>query len=385
MQQRPKLFFAFVMRANGVTGIHTSMHATLKAFQDLGVAGEIVTPFDAPPIQYFPVFGMRKLITPFSRAAGVWWHRRFHGALLQRVLQEKLTAAGDAIVYAQCPVSAQAALNVRDPLRHKVYLAVHFNHSQADEWRDQGYITEGGRVWSGIRAFERDVLPAVDGLLYVSSYMRDHLEKQYPVLASKPSIVGVNFLDLPTRDTSCIAKTGDLITIGSLEPRKNQTYILRVLCEAKRRGYRYRLSIVGDGPDRKRLEKLAVRLDIADQVIFRGVSSDVFGHLRSHRVLVHAAKLESFGLVVVEAMAHGLPVVAAPAGGITELFTDGVEGCYWPLNNVTAGADILIRIMEDRDLQRRMSAAAKQRFSSQFHATKVMPRISEFVLHEKEV
>lgn len=361
------------------------MHAALRGFQDLGVAAEIVTPFDTSPIKYLPVFGVRKLITPFSRAAGVWWHRRFHGTLLQQVLQRKLAAAGDAIVYAQCPVSAHAALMARDPSRHKVYLAVHFNHSQADEWRDQGYITECGRVWSGIRAFEQGVIPAVDGLLYVSSYMRDHLERQYPALASKPSTMGLNFLDLPTSDTACTAKTGDLITVGSLEPRKNQAYILRVLREAKRRGHRYTLSIVGDGPDRRYLEELAVRLDIADQVSFLGVSSDVFGHLKSHRVLVHAAKMESFGLVVVEAMAHGLPVVAAPVGGIPELFTDGVEGGYWPLNNVVAGTDTLVRIMEGRDLQRRMGNAAKQRFSSHFHATKVMPRLSEFILHERQV
>ncbi len=358
------------------------MHAALRGFRGLGVTGEIVTPFDASPIRYLPVFGMRKLITPFSRAAGVWWHRRFHGAILQQVLQQKLAAVGDAIVYAQCPVSAHAALMVRDPSRHKVYLAVHFNHSQADEWRDQGYITEGGRMWTGIRAFEQEVLPAVDGLLYASSYMRDHLENRHPALSSKPSIVGVNFLDLPARDQSTGEKTDDLITVGSLEPRKNQAYILHVLSEAKRRGHRYSLTVVGDGPDRGYLDRLAVHLDIADQVDFAGVSSDVFGLLRAHRVLVHAAKMESFGLVVVEAMAHGLPVVAAPVGGINELFTDRVDGLHWPLDDATAAADTLVGIMEDRDRQRRMGAAAKQRFSSHFHSAKVLPRVSAFILGE---
>jgi glycosyltransferase involved in cell wall biosynthesis len=160
--------------------------------------------------------------------------------------------------------------------------------------------------------------------------------------------------------------TGDIISIGTLEPRKNHAFLLRVLKEAKKRGKLYSLTIVGGGESEVLLKTLAADLGVASQVTFTGYLLGASGLLQRHRLYAHSAKIESFGLVLVEALSAGLPVIAPPVGGIPEIITDGVEGYLWDTSNVEASAQLLINILDNDYLQRSMSAAARRRFESQF-------------------
>jgi glycosyltransferase involved in cell wall biosynthesis len=319
---QPKILLTTILRAQGANGVITSTNSLVNTFKEAGYEAELVTPFDISPLIYTPIFAVRPLINPITPKTGVWWHRHFHAALLRRVLAKKLEVGRPTVICAQCPVSAKVALDIRDPTQHTVALFVHFNLSQAEEWRDQGFIRENDWVWRSCVRLEQEVLPAVDRLLYASEFMRHHLENRHPKLASVPAMVGVNFIDAPAEGHHDRTQTKrDLVSVGSLEPRKNQVFLLRVLQEAKTLGHRYTLTIVGNGPDMHHLKVEADRLGVATQVDFVGERPDVTEYLASHRLLVHAAKMEAFGIALIEAMAYALPVIAAPVGGIPEIFS----------------------------------------------------------------
>jgi glycosyltransferase involved in cell wall biosynthesis len=176
-----------------------------------------------------------------------------------------------------------------------------------------------------------------------------------------------------------ISNAADLVAVGGLEIRKNQQFLLAVLHAANQMGRRLTLDIVGDGPCRHRLERRARSLGIKDQVRFLGFRLDARALLRGHRVFVHAATREPFGIVIIEAMGSGLPVVSSDAGGITEVFEPGVEGLVWPLDDPRAAARVLIDLLEDEARLTRMSAAARARFERSFDATVIGPLLEQFL------
>jgi glycosyltransferase involved in cell wall biosynthesis len=127
------------------------------------------------------------------------------------------------------------------------------------------------------------------------------------------------------------------------------------------------------------LERQARSLGIEDQVRFLGLRLDAQTLLSGHRVFVHAATRESFGIVIIEAMGSGLPVVSSDAGGITEIFEAGVEGLVWPLDDPRSAAGMLIDLLEDEARLTRMSAAARARFKRSFDASVTGPLLEQFL------
>ena len=129
-----------------------------------------------------------------SPAAAVGWYRYGHEVFIRGALRRHLARAGDCVVYAQCPLSARAALKVRRGPHQRVVMAVHFRISQADEFAETGEIPRGGRVFRAIRRTEREVIPRVDGLVYVSRWARDALTNWLPAAAPVPAAVIGNFV-----------------------------------------------------------------------------------------------------------------------------------------------------------------------------------------------
>jgi FkbM family methyltransferase len=296
---------------------------------------------------------------------------------LRQALRRCLAGTPDAVVYAQCPGSAAAALKVRTT--QPVVLVAHFNISEGDEFAQSGLIKSGGRLHRAIRAFEADVLPRLDGIIYVSEHTRAVVEERLPATKALPSRTIHN--SVPMIDRGPVARTGDLITVGALERRKNHSYLLEVLAAARRRGHRYTLSIVGDGPERPRLERLVHEVGVADQVRFHGFQSDPRALMAGHSLYCHTATTESFGLVVIEAMAERLPVLAGRVGGIAEILRPGLDGDFWPLDDAETAATILIERMTDpgtlADRSAHAAARAREAFSTQAQGARLLDFLDE--------
>ncbi len=123
---------------------------------------------------------------------------------------------------------------------------------------------------------------------------------------------------------------------------------------------------VGDGQMRPAWEELAASLGLADRFHFAGEQSDLAPYYRAAYVMVHAAERESFGLVLAEAMACGLPVIASAAAGPSEIIDDGVTGRLIGLDDETAFQQAIIAYLRDPALQACHGKAARARATSLF-------------------
>jgi glycosyltransferase involved in cell wall biosynthesis len=372
------LIIATILRVAGLTGVDTHIRQLRMFLDGRGTASTLITPFSWGGPLIYPVFGFRPLVKRLSRPAGVAWYLYWHEVFLRNALRRRLADVSDCVVYTHDPLAARAALCARQSPRQRVVMAVHVRTSLADEWADKKEIKRDGTVFRAIRRLERGVIPRVDGLVYVSRWARDALVSWLPEAAAVPFAVIGNFV-APSHAPPVREPLGDLVTVGNLDLVKNHRFLLDVLAEVKRAGRSFTLDVFGEGPCRKDLLRQARSLGLAEQVRFRGFRSDVRDFLPGYRAYVHASYSESSSLAIMEAMAAGLPIVAASTGPIAELCHDGVEGRFWPLDDPAQASAILIGLLDCESERRKVAQAARERFRREFDADVVGPELWSFL------
>jgi glycosyltransferase involved in cell wall biosynthesis len=384
--QKPSLplVIATILRGDGITGVDTHIRQVCRFLEECGQASTLVTPYSWGRLLTYPVFGLRPLVLErISKPTSVAWYLYWHEVFVRNALRRHLAEAGDCVVYAQDPFTARAALRTRRGPHQRVVMAVHLRISMADEWADKKQISAGGTVFRAIRQVERTVIPQVDGLVFVSRWARDALLSWLAEAAAVPYAVIGNFV-APWPAKPDQEQHGDLVTIGNLDLVKNHRFLLDVLAEAKRAGRSFTLDIFGDGPCRKDLSRQASSLGLEEQVRLRGFRTDVREFLPGYRAYVHASYSESSSLAIMEAMAAGLPIVAADTGPICELCDEGVEGRFWPLDDPARAAAILIELLDSGSARLKAARAARERFRRDFDAAVVGPELRSFLLGTSE-
>jgi glycosyltransferase involved in cell wall biosynthesis len=154
--------------------------------------------------------------------------------------------------------------------------------------------------------------------------------------------------------------------VGRLAPWKGQHVFLEAFARAFPDGDDTAVlvgaALFGEDDYERELRGLVNRLGIGSRVEFAGFVDDVPAAMAAIDILVHASVVpEPFGLVVVEGMAMGLPVVAAAAGGPLEVVTNGVDGMLSPPGNVAALSETLALLAADPALRARLGSQARLR------------------------
>jgi glycosyltransferase involved in cell wall biosynthesis len=166
-------------------------------------------------------------------------------------------------------------------------------------------------------------------------------------------------LDWP--DEACV-----VIGVGRLVPVKGFDLLVRAFSRVLDDEPKARLVLVGDGPERLSLERLAQATGISEGVTFVGTSEEVPRHLAASDILVAPSRNEGQGRVLVEAMALGLPVVGTRVGGIPDVLRDGECGLLVPPENPGELAQAILALARDGELRRSYGANAlrqAERFS----------------------
>jgi glycosyltransferase involved in cell wall biosynthesis len=158
-----------------------------------------------------------------------------------------------------------------------------------------------------------------------------------------------------------------VLAVARLVEKKGLDTLLRACAELVRRGVRFRCELVGDGPERGRLEALARELDLGDAVRLSGARphAEVAGRLARARAFALPCRRARDGdedalpVALVEALAAGVPVVTTGVGGIPEAVEDGVSGLLVPPEDPRALADALERLLVDDALHARLAAGGR--------------------------
>lgn len=176
-----------------------------------------------------------------------------------------------------------------------------------------------------------------------------------------------------------------VVSIGRLVPYKGFGYLIAA---ASMLGPDYQILIVGSGPLRENLEQEIRFYGVGDQVKLLGYVEDDEMHALLGAcnlfVLSSVMKTEAFGIVQIEAMSLGKPVIATmvPESGVSWVNADGVSGLNVPIKDAEALANAIRRICTDNELHRKFSEGAKKRFESLFTLDGMIDKILKIYTDE---
>jgi glycosyltransferase involved in cell wall biosynthesis len=208
----------------------------------------------------------------------------------------------------------------------------------------------------------------VDRALPVSRYLQEAI-RSYEIdvpFEVVPNAVDTSLFFPPDMERPDGTGTLRLLFVGNLSREKDLPTLLRALARLDQRSHSWLLDVIGDGPERADYEMTAAALDLRGRVNFHGSQPKptVAQMMRGADLLVLPSRVETFGAVVAEALASGLPVVSTNVGGVPEL-VDESGGTLVPPDDPVALADAIEHTVENLDLfdRHRIAVAARARFS----------------------
>ena len=153
-----------------------------------------------------------------------------------------------------------------------------------------------------------------------------------------------------------------ILALGRLHRNKGFDLLLSALSELPRA----HVWFVGDGPERGPLAEQAQALGVIDRVRFLGWRTDVSALIQASDVVAMPSRHEGFGTVILEAWAHGVPLVAAASQGPRDVVTDGHTGLLVPVNDTPALTGALRRVLEEPALAHDLAAAARTEYRARY-------------------
>ncbi|GAB6933093.1 N-acetyl-alpha-D-glucosaminyl L-malate synthase BshA [Calditerricola satsumensis] len=161
-----------------------------------------------------------------------------------------------------------------------------------------------------------------------------------------------------------------LIHISNFRPVKRPVDVVEVFARV-RRTLPAKLVLIGEGPQLPLVQERLAAENLHRDVLFLGRQADVAPLLSAADLLLLPSEKESFGLVALEAMACGVPVIATRTGGLPEVVVDGECGFLSPVGDVAKMAADALTLLADRDLYARFSANARRRAHERFAAERI--------------
>jgi glycosyltransferase involved in cell wall biosynthesis len=305
---------------------------------------------DGVPVSYVRFISPPR---PLSYARWGWWAAR----PLARALDRLSAKAPLDLVHAHYAVPAgDAALRWLRGRGREVPLVVSVHGG------DLSYVA--GRSARGARTVAR-VLHSADAVIANSEVTRHGIEELTGPLerlrvihpgADPPPAVAERHAD-PT-----------LVTVAQLEQHKNQSNVIRALAALAGRHPRLRYELIGKGPDREKLERLARSLGVADRVAFLGAlpHEAALGELGRCHVHVMPSIHDAFGVAHVEAMAAGLPAIGGEGTGAEDIAAAGEGITLVPPGDVTALARAIERLVADEAERHRLGEGGRRTAAEHF-------------------
>ncbi len=249
------------------------------------------------------------------------------------------------------------------------------------------------------RRVEQTLARTADVLVAVSPEVRDELVELGVAPREKFAVIRLGIpleerLADPTADSDYRAlygiPEGAFVVgwVGRMTGVKDTGAVLEIVRAARSHGVDAVLCMVGDGPDRTRLEELAHELGIARACYFVGYQEDVAGYYRLFDAFVLPSVNEGTPVSAIEALASGTPVVANRVGGVPDVVRDGLDGFLVDPGDVTSAGAKLAVLAGDDGLRKTMGEAGRKRVLARYAVARLVDdvdRLYRSLLEAKRV
>lgn len=234
-----------------------------------------------------------------------------------------------------------------------------------------GKIAPGGPEETFLISLYGELEHKLDGIVTVSESFKSYLSRF--VRNPEAIVVIPNGFDekrfKPVAHDNAIPQ---LISVCRLVPAKGIDVLLRACSELKKRGLPFVLHLIGDGPIREELERLAVEQNIYEETIFYGYMLHPEQFMPFFDVFVLPSRAEAFGSVFAEAALCCLALVGTAVGGVAEQIDDGVNGLLVPVDDPLALADALEKVMSDPTYRYHLARSAWLKAKSTYSLNRVI-------------
>lgn len=230
---------------------------------------------------------------------------------------------------------------------------------------------------------ERSLARSSDVLVAVSPEVRDELVEAGIAPREKFEVIrlgipleerlGDTTADLDYRHDYGIRKDAFVVGwVGRMTAVKDTDAVLEIVRATRERGVDAVLVMVGDGPDRERLEQRAHDLGIARSTFFVGYQSEVAGYYRLFDAFLLPSVNEGTPVSAIEALASGTPVVATKVGGVPDVVRDGLDGFLVAPGDTEEAAGKLALLASDANLRARLGAAGRERVLERYSVARLV-------------
>lgn len=201
-----------------------------------------------------------------------------------------------------------------------------------------------------------------NSFISISSYTDNFYKKNIPQFKNRihllPNAIRTSIYSSEKRDKGDKIK---IISVGSLISVKNQNLQLQISKNLLEAGVKFELNIVGEGEDRDYLSKKILELNLQNNVNLIGHSNEVPKLLSQNNIFLHTAPYEAFGLVLIEAMANRLPIIALNGLGNIDIIQDGINGFIINQQEPNLFLEKILKIWNDQTEYKKMTDNAYQR------------------------
>lgn len=275
------------------------------------------------------------------------------------IKEKKITVVHNHL-YAPMIISALASLRVKVPVI----------------WHFHGHHFE-------VRRFPLNILsklPTVKHTVFVCSALARYFEKEYWFPKKKITVLYNSsqirrLPDLKPQDN--ILRIG---FIGRLVKLKRIQYLIAVASHLKSKGIsNFEILVVGDGPERERMENLAKEKEVADKVKFLGFRTDIEDLYNQFDLFVLPSEEEALSLALIDAGMCGLPAIAFEVGGNSEIIKNGETG--YIVHSVDELKEKVMLLCQDEQLRQKMGAKAKEHthiFSEENHRKSLLELYNQY-------
>ncbi|MFA6916306.1 MAG: glycosyltransferase family 4 protein [Parachlamydiales bacterium] len=163
-----------------------------------------------------------------------------------------------------------------------------------------------------------------------------------------------------------------IVTVGRLVPVKGFSILIQAIANLKEQGKFFELTLIGSGPERAELEELAMRLDVVDEIRFKGPLShhETLKHMQHADLFVLATFAEGIPIVLMEAMAMKIPCISTWINGTPELIRNGIDGILVAPSDVISLQNAIAHLSENAELQQKIVQSGRQRIEDEYNLEK---------------